>query len=66
LRIADAVTFFETIGQCEQERDNCLLIFRINVENVEADALRFARFVEQTVTLGLFERRRDCVCVERF
>src|SRR5438093_5750158 len=36
------------------------------MENIEADALRFARFVEQTVALSFFERRRNCVFVERF
>src|SRR4030095_15465951 len=57
LSIADAVTLFKAVGQCEQERDNCLLIFGINVKNIEADALSFTRFVEQTVALGFFERR---------
>jgi hypothetical protein len=66
LRIADAVTFLEPVGQREEERNECLLIFGVNMKNIETDALRFARFVEQTVALGFFERRGNCVFVERF
>ena len=58
-RIAHPVAFAETIGQREKKGDQCRLIFRIGLKNIEADAFRFARFVEQTVTLRFFQGRRD-------
>ena len=48
LRLADAVRFFETIGECEQKRDDGSLVIWIDCKNVETDTLRFAGFVEQT------------------
>ena len=46
LRLAHAISLFEAIGECEQERNNSSLVIRIDSKNVEANALRFARFVE--------------------
>src|SRR5581483_10610868 len=54
LRVADAVTFFETIGQREQQGDDGLLVFGIDRENVVANAFRFARLVKQTIALRFF------------
>ena len=38
----------------------------IDMENVEANALGLARFVEQPITLRLFQRGGNCVFVQSF
>ena len=43
-----------------------MLIFRIDLEYIETNTLGFARFVEQTVTLRLFQRGGDCIFVQSF
>src|SRR5262249_24351293 len=46
----------ELLGQGQQQRRQRRLIVRLDGERVQADALRFARLVQQTVALGLGER----------
>ncbi len=36
------------------------------MENVEANALGFARFVQQPIALGLFQRGGNCILVQSF
>src|SRR5438477_746808 len=55
LRLADAICFFEAIGECEQKRDDGSLVIGIDSKNVEADALCFAGFVQQAVALSLLQ-----------
>ena len=59
LRLAHAVAFAETIGQGKEERDDGRLVIRIGRENIETDAFRFARLVQQPIALGLLQRGRD-------
>ena len=47
MRFADAIAFVETIGQRKQKHDDGLLVIGIDGKNIEANALRFFRFVEQ-------------------
>src|SRR5262249_18811573 len=53
------------IGQGQEQRGPRLLVVRIDREDVQADALRLLRLVEQAVALGFLERLRDRVRVER-
>ena len=46
----------ELVGDREEERDERFLIRRGDGEDVEADALRRGRIVEQAVAFGLLER----------
>ncbi len=46
----------ELVGQREQQRHNGLLVFRIDDQNVAADAFGLERFVEQPVARGFFQR----------
>jgi hypothetical protein len=64
LRLADAIAFFEAISECEQKRDDSPLVIWIDSKNIEANTLRFARFIKQTVTLSLLQRGGNCVFVE--
>ena len=66
MRFADAVAFVETIGQREQKHDDGLLVVGIDGKNIEANALRFSRFVEQAVALSLFQCCGNRVFVESF
>src|SRR5258705_10392492 len=66
LRLADAIRFFEAIGECEQKRDNSPLVIGIDSKNIETDTLRFAGFVKQTVPLSLLQRGGNSVFVELF
>ena len=59
LSVADTVPFAEPVGQRQQQDDQRLLIFRVGSQHVQADALRFRRFVEQSVTRRLVQRRRN-------
>jgi hypothetical protein len=60
LRIANPVTFSKSIRHREQQRDQRRLVFWIRPQDIEANAFRFPRFVQQPVTLGFFQRGRDC------
>src|SRR5262245_25025873 len=66
LRLADAVPFFEAICEREQKRDDVPLVIGIDSKNIEANALRFARLVEQTVALSLLQRGGNGIFVELF
>ncbi len=68
LRLGDAhrVALAEAVGQGQQENDQGMLVFRFDAEHVVADALRFARFVEQAIAHGLVERRRNGFFGKRF
>jgi len=66
LRLADAIPFFEAIGEREQKHDDGPLIVGIDSKDVEANALRFAGFVEQAVTLSFLQRGGNGVFVELF
>src|SRR5947208_12600635 len=63
LCIADAVALFKTIGQRQQKSDDRLLIFGVDVQNIETDAFRLARFVEQPIPLRFFQRGGNVVLV---
>jgi hypothetical protein len=45
----------ELVGQRQNETDESLLILRIDIENIGADALCNGWLVEQTVVLDAFE-----------
>ncbi|PYJ87640.1 MAG: hypothetical protein DME22_00850 [Verrucomicrobia bacterium] len=66
LSVADTVAFAEPVGQRQQQDDQRLLIFRVGSQHVQADALRFGRFVEQSVTRRLVQRRRNRLSGKRF
>ena len=55
----------ELIGEREQQRDERGLIVGVDREDVEADALGFARLVEEAVPLGLRQGGVDGVTRER-
>ena len=59
LGVADSVALAEAIGQREQERNQSPLVFRVGLEDIETNAFRFGRLVEETVTLRFFEGRGD-------
>src|SRR5690349_11718642 len=56
LGIADPIALAEAVGDREQEGNQGRLIFRIRMKNIEANALRFARFVQQSIAFSLFQR----------
>ena len=57
LRVADAVSFAEAVGQREQQNRQRLLIVRVGPQDIQADALGLRRFVEQPITRGFLQRR---------
>src|SRR5690242_11668272 len=56
----------ELIGYGEQQRDECALVRRLDLEYVETDALRGRRIVQQTIALGLLQRRGNSFAGDRF
>jgi hypothetical protein len=53
------------VGQREDEHDEGVLIGRLDLQHVEADALGFAGLVQQAVALGFRECRGDGVLGDR-
>ncbi len=56
----------ELVRQGQDHRGERVLVIRFDLKNVEADAFRFCRLVQQTVPLGLRQRRRNGVLREGF
>ena len=57
--VSGAGAIAELIGEREHEDDARGLVVRIGLEDIEADTLGFARFIEQAIALGFLERRRN-------
>ena len=56
----------ELVGQGEHERDVRRLVVRIDLKDVEADALGLVGLVEEPVALRLRQRRFDRLIRESF
>ncbi len=50
---------FELVGQGEQQRDEGLLVVRLDLQDVQTDALGLPRLVQEPVALRLLERPRN-------
>ena len=61
LRLQDThrIALSEPVGQCQQQNDQRLLVFRIDLEHIVTNTLGLRRFVEQAVAYGFFQGRRD-------
>jgi len=46
----------ELLGDCQEERGNRLLVVRVGLQRIEADARRLVRLVQQAVPFGLGQR----------
>src|SRR5262249_41317057 len=66
LGLTDAITFAEAVGEGEEQGNHGTLVFRIRLENIEADAFSFTWFIKQTVTLGFFQSSGDGFLREGF
>ena len=49
------LTVRELVRECEKEYDERLLVFRLDLENVQTDALRLLGFVQEAVLFCPFE-----------
>src|SRR5712691_5677207 len=56
---AYCVAFAKSVGQGQQQNDQCLLVLRVDPQHVVTNALGLTRLVEQAVSHGFFERSRD-------
>src|SRR4029077_17738104 len=56
LRLQDThhIALSEPVGQCQQQNDQRLLVFRIDLEYIVTNTLGLSRFVEQGGSVRLF------------
>ena len=57
--VAHSVALAEAIGQSKKQRNDGRLVVRVRRADIEANAFRFARFIEEAITLRLFQGGRD-------